>query len=579
MVAPSRLRPFTFFGRVPKGATNVDVVKALVQRESVSELKSVQDFGAGRFEVTFKTKAAVDRFSADPALKVRDVTIQFEYRGVRTKVVRVFGYPSDLPDQALSEGLQVFGKVLGISEECVPGFPSVGTGNRRIRMEMARPVPNLLRVGDRVIQCEYEGVARLCRRCNLEGHHAVACETPKCVRCEQFGHESCDAACVRCGGDHAVSSCPVRTYSSVASGSEPQPSASEPATTSVLGSTTVATENGDSQGSLSEGDSAGVDADSAAADALPSLSAAATSGGGSGEEVVAAPVVAPAAATVPAEAAELSGEPEPLASTSTEAPFIEVSRKKRKKNRSKRSGSAAREAASRRSSSDSEGSGSHSSEPGLPTPKRTAVVPSGSESEMEDSSGNEEDTPCEHCKGFDCDSAPAASSAAPSPKKKAVRAKPTASHPKVSAMVNASIGELKERGGSSLQAIKKHMAATYKVDVEKLSPFIRKYLKSAVTSGALVQTKGKGASGSFKLAAGAAAGEKKKAGGVKKTPKKAAKKPASAKKTPKKSPKKVAAKKAKPAKKPKAEKKASLPKKPKKPAAKKAATPKKAAKK
>lgn len=403
MVAPSRLRPFTFFGRVPKGATNVDVVKALVQRVSVSELKSVQDFGAGRFEVTFKTKAAVDRFSADPALKVRDVTIEFEYRGVRTKVVRVFGYPSDLPDQALSEGLQVFGKVLGISEEHVPGFPSVGTGNRRIRMEMARPVPNLLRVGDRVIQCEYEGVARLCRRCNLEGHHAVACETPKCVRCEQFGHESCDAACVRCGGDRAVSSCPVRTYSSVASGSEPQPSASEPATTSVLGSTTVATENGDSQGSLSEGDSAGVDADSAAADALSSLSAAATSGGGSGEEVVAAPVVAPAAAAVPAEAAELSGEPEPLASTSTEAPFIEVSRKKRKKNRSKRSGSAAREAASRRSSSDSEGSGSHSSEPGLPTPKRTAVVPSGSESEMEDSSGNEEDTPCEHCKGFDCD--------------------------------------------------------------------------------------------------------------------------------------------------------------------------------
>ncbi|KAH7959996.1 hypothetical protein HPB49_016062 [Dermacentor silvarum] len=377
MVAPSRLRPFTFFGRVPKGATNVDVCKALVQRVSLSELKSVQDFGAGRFEV-------------------RDVTIQFEYRGVRTKVVRVFGYPSDLPDQALSEGLQVFGKVLGISEECVPGFPSVGTGNRRIRMEMARPVPNLLRVGDRVIQCEYEGVARLCRRCNLEGHHAVACETPKCVRCEQFGHESCDAACVRCGGDHAVSSCPVRTYSSVASGSEPQPSASEPATTSVLGSTTVATENGDSQGSLSEGDSAGVDADSAAADALSSLSAAATSGGGSGEEVVAAPVVAPNVSS----GARRGGR---TLCTSTEAPFIEVSRKKRKKNRSKRSGSAAREAASRRSSSDSEGSGSHSSEPGLPTPKRTAVVPSGSESEMEDSSGNEEDTPCEHCKGFDCD--------------------------------------------------------------------------------------------------------------------------------------------------------------------------------
>ncbi|XP_045466695.1 uncharacterized protein LOC123675387 [Harmonia axyridis] len=63
-------------------------------------------------------------------------------------------------------------------------------------------------------------------------------------------------------------------------------------------------------------------------------------------------------------------------------------------------------------------------------------------------------------------------------------------------------GDLKERSGSSLQAIKKFIASNYKVDSEKLAPFIKKYLKSAVQSGSLVQTKGKGASGSFKLAAG-----------------------------------------------------------------------------
>lgn len=77
------------------------------------------------------------------------------------------------------------------------------------------------------------------------------------------------------------------------------------------------------------------------------------------------------------------------------------------------------------------------------------------------------------------------------------KAKPT--HPKTSEMVNNAIKELKERSGSSLQAIKKYIAAQYKVDAEKLAPFIRKYLKSAVESGALIQTKGKGASGSFKL--------------------------------------------------------------------------------
>ncbi|XP_043484331.1 histone H1-like [Leptopilina heterotoma] len=83
-------------------------------------------------------------------------------------------------------------------------------------------------------------------------------------------------------------------------------------------------------------------------------------------------------------------------------------------------------------------------------------------------------------------------------KVKKPRAKST--HPPTSGMVNASIRSLKERNGSSLQAIKKYIAASYKVDVEKQAPFIKKYLKSAVTNGILVQTKGKGAAGSFKLA-------------------------------------------------------------------------------
>lgn len=79
------------------------------------------------------------------------------------------------------------------------------------------------------------------------------------------------------------------------------------------------------------------------------------------------------------------------------------------------------------------------------------------------------------------------------------RVKPT--HPPTSEMVNNAVKSLKERGGSSLQAIKKYLANNYKIDSDKLSPFIKKYLKSAVTNGTLIQTKGKGASGSFKLAA------------------------------------------------------------------------------
>lgn len=89
--------------------------------------------------------------------------------------------------------------------------------------------------------------------------------------------------------------------------------------------------------------------------------------------------------------------------------------------------------------------------------------------------------------------------------------KPT--HPATKELVVNAITSLKERNGSSLQAIKKYIASNYKLDTDKLAPFIKKYLKNAVISGKLIQTKGKGASGSFKLPSASAAkpsGEKKK---------------------------------------------------------------------
>ena len=161
---------------------------------------------------------------------------------------------------------------------------------------------------------------------------------------------------------------------------------------------------------------------------------------------------------------------------------------------------------------------------------------------------------------------------AATPKK--VAKKPAAKkpdHPPVATMVNAALANLKERKGSSLAAIKKYVAATYKVDAAKLAPFIRRYLKKAVADGKINQTKGSGASGSFKLVKKAEEKPKKKPAAKKTAEKKKAKKPA-AKKTPKKA-KKATPKKEKKAKKPAAAK-------PKKPKAKKATkSPKKAAKK
>lgn len=110
------------------------------------------------------------------------------------------------------------------------------------------------------------------------------------------------------------------------------------------------------------------------------------------------------------------------------------------------------------------------------------------------------------------------------------RVKPN--HPSTADMVKSAIKTLADRGGSSLQAIKKYITATYKIDSEKQAPFIKKYLKAAVTAGTLVQTKGKGASGSFKLAVikSDAPKSKPKSSGAKKTVK--PKKPTSPKKAP-----------------------------------------------
>ncbi|XP_037502557.1 uncharacterized protein LOC119376977 [Rhipicephalus sanguineus] len=153
--------------------------------------------------------AAVERFLDQSVVKVRNAEVKFEYRGVRVKTVRVLGYPADASDSALLNGLAAYGKVLGMDYEHVPEFKTVLTGNRRVRVEMARPVPNLLPVGSRIVQCEYDGVVRLCRRCFFPGHHAADCKVPQCERCAEFGHARCEAVCKRCGDDHALSACKV----------------------------------------------------------------------------------------------------------------------------------------------------------------------------------------------------------------------------------------------------------------------------------------------------------------------------------------------------------------------------------
>ncbi|KAK8738528.1 hypothetical protein OTU49_003920 [Cherax quadricarinatus] len=147
-------------------------------------------------------------------------------------------------------------------------------------------------------------------------------------------------------------------------------------------------------------------------------------------------------------------------------------------------------------------------------------------------------------------------------------AKKAVAHPKYSAMIAAAIASLKERNGSSRQAILKYIVANYKIEEKAVATQLKHALKRGVSSGALKQVKGAGASGSFRINKPEDSATPKKPA-AKKT---VAKKPAPKKAT---TPKKPAAKKV-------AKKSAAKVTTPKKPAAKKATkkpTPKKTAKK
>ena len=122
------------------------------------------------------------------------------------------------------------------------------------------------------------------------------------------------------------------------------------------------------------------------------------------------------------------------------------------------------------------------------------------------------------------------------PKKKAAaaKAKKPANHPKYSAMIKAALTALKERGGSSRQAILKYIAKNYNVghDEKVINQHLKMSLRAGVKNGSLKQSKGTGASGSFRLGESAkkSPAKAKKATKPKAVKPKKAKKPAGEKK-------------------------------------------------
>merc|ERR1711970_754715 len=117
-----------------------------------------------------------------------------------------------------------------------------------------------------------------------------------------------------------------------------------------------------------------------------------------------------------------------------------------------------------------------------------------------------------------------------SPTKKVVKkAKTPAVHPTYSVMIGESIKAMKDRSGSSRQAILKYICANYKVDAAKAAVHVRTALKKGVAAETLkmAAAAGKKGAGCYKLGEKAKEVKKPKVAKVKKP---VAKKPKAAKK-------------------------------------------------
>ncbi|ESN99480.1 hypothetical protein HELRODRAFT_144967, partial [Helobdella robusta] len=85
----------------------------------------------------------------------------------------------------------------------------------------------------------------------------------------------------------------------------------------------------------------------------------------------------------------------------------------------------------------------------------------------------------------------------------AASTKKVVEHPSYNEMVRQALVALKERGGSSRQAILKYLMANFKVgsDEHSVNTHLKVALRNGVKSETLKQSKGSGASGSFRLGA------------------------------------------------------------------------------
>ncbi|KAH7945560.1 hypothetical protein HPB49_012889 [Dermacentor silvarum] len=134
---PPKAHCFTF--NAPTGSSADEIIDAIEETVGPGGLETLQHQGGVKFIAAVASAAAAVKLSSRGSFVLNGTWVPVAQVGPRVLYISAFRVPPYVGDATLAAALSTYGKVLAIQESQFKGRPTVGTGVRVIRMEMAKP--------------------------------------------------------------------------------------------------------------------------------------------------------------------------------------------------------------------------------------------------------------------------------------------------------------------------------------------------------------------------------------------------------------------------------------------------------